>query len=62
MTSDPIHDYNIWLTEQERKKDELYTCSWCGEKIQDESFWEICDEKYCDQCAERLFRKSNLKV
>lgn len=57
FTNDPIADFHSYDSEKERQLDKLPECSWCGNKIQDDYLWEICDETYCEECAENLFRK-----
>lgn len=50
------------ITETERcggvYEDEFCRCSDCGASIRDdEYYWEIEDRIYCQDCAERLFRR-----
>ena len=52
MTSDPIHDYNIWLTEQERKMARLPVCDRCGNRITGEHKYRIMGAVWCEDCVE----------
>ena len=50
------------ITETERfggiYEDSLYRCEDCGACIRnDEYYWDIEDRIYCQDCAERLFRR-----
>ena len=61
-TNDPAHDYDVWVRKQEMKQEELYICAWCGERITDDTLFKVGDDRYCERCANELFRVSNITI
>lgn len=57
-TDDPIADFNRYEAEQQRKLDKLPKCDICGEPIQDDYFYNIYGDIFCEECLNDKFRKS----
>lgn len=54
-------NYDLFMqheAEQDKQLEKLPTCSCCGEPIQDEYYYEINDELYCEECMKNEYRKS----
>ena len=49
-TGDPLRDFDLYETQQQRKLDRLPKCSECDEPIQDERLIEFNGELICPQC------------
>lgn len=56
-TNDPIADFEAYDAMQEKKLAELPECCECGEKIQDEYYFEINGEYICEECLNDNHRK-----
>lgn len=61
-TDDPIRDFNRHDSEQREWLAKLPKCDLCGEPIQDDYYWEFARDKYCEACAEKMFRKITPEV
>ena len=57
-TDDPIADFGAWDEEQERKLEQLPICDYCGERIQDDYYFDIDGDFYHEKCLCEQFRKS----
>ena len=55
-TGDPIRDFNRHDSEQREWLAKLPKCDLCGEPIQDDYYWEVAGDKYCEECAQKMFR------
>ena len=59
-TDNPIADFDSWDAEQERARREFledcYTCEKCGEPIEDDCYYEINGEKWCEHCIDESRR------
>lgn len=55
-TGDPIRDFERHDSEQREWLEKLPKCDLCGEPIQDDYFWEFAGDKYCEECAQKMFR------
>lgn len=55
-TDDPHADFDRWDAEEQKALDKLPICADCGEPVQDDHFYEICDEVICPDCIEN-YRK-----
>ena len=51
-TNDPVADARRYYAEQEEKLNELPKCSECGEPIQDDSYFEVGGDYYCEECMD----------
>lgn len=56
-TNDPLADFARHEAQQQKALDKLPQCSECGEPIQDEHFYLICDEPICEECLENNYKK-----
>lgn len=56
-SDDPIRDAERYEAEQERRLSELPVCCYCGEPIQDDHYYLINGEEYCEECLDDQFRK-----
>ena len=56
-TDDPVFDAERYMAEQEAKLDKLPKCADCGEPIQDDHFYMICDEPICPDCLDSNYRR-----
>lgn len=50
-SDDPLRDFALWSDDQEEKLNNRPTCSYCGLKIQDECYYELNGELYCQYCV-----------
>jgi formylmethanofuran dehydrogenase subunit E len=57
-TDDPIADFERYDAEQQKKLSRLPRCCCCGEPIQDDFYFDLGDEIYCEECLKEQFRKS----
>jgi hypothetical protein len=57
ITDDPASDYDRYCQEQERYQQRLPVCVDCGEAVQDDHYYLICDEVICPDCLESGYRK-----
>lgn len=55
-TDDPVMDAANYEAERERKMQELPICDCCGNRITDDYYWEVAGDKYCEECAQKMFR------
>ena len=58
-----IDNYDLWEQhdrEQERQRERLPQCDYCGEEIMDEHFYIIDDEYICPECLDENFRKATI--
>ena len=55
-SDDPLRDFALWDDEQEEWLKKRPTCSVCGKKIQDDCYYEINHEFYCERCIEEYKR------
>ena len=56
-----MDNYSLWErhdAEQERKLSRLPKCKYCGQPIQDDHYFEIDGEIYCEEHMIELFRKN----
>ena len=54
-------NYERWKqhdAEKQAELDKLPVCEYCGERIQDDYYFEINDECICEDCLNDNFRKS----
>lgn len=42
----------------EDEEENLPVCDCCGCKINEDYYWDFGNERYCDDCAVSLFRRS----
>lgn len=54
---DPVDYFNEHDAEQQAWLDRLPKCSYCGEPIQGDCYYEINDEAICEECLNDNFRK-----
>lgn len=57
ITDNPVADFDRWDEEQCRQEERLPICSECGEKIQDDFYYEFNDEVICSDCLDNNHRK-----
>ena len=56
-----IDNYDLWLhheRQQERQLDKLPKCDCCSRAIQDDYFFDVYGDAYCEKCATKLFRRN----
>lgn len=58
-TDDPVADFERHDRECQERLDKLPKCADCGEPIQDDHYYLICDEAICPDCLEAGYRKEN---
>ena len=56
---DPLDDFARHDREQAQWLEKLPKCSFCGEPIQDEHYYEINGDNVCPGCLDNEFRKEN---
>lgn len=59
-TDDPVRDAANYEAEREQQMKKLPICDFCGYHITDDYVWKVGGECYCEKCAEKLFRVSNM--
>lgn len=57
-TDDPVADATDYFDEQERKLEKLPLCDYCGERIDDDYYFDIDGEFYHEKCLCEQYRKS----
>ena len=60
-TDDPIRDFETHEAMLAAKLEKCPVCDYCGERITDDHFYEINDERVCPDCL-LAFCKDNFKV
>ena len=53
-------NYDAWKeheAESEKMLERLPVCSWCGERVQDEYYYNINDEVVCEECLNSQCRR-----
>lgn len=58
-TDDPIADFDRYDAEQEKRRDELPECDYCGERITDDYYYVINGDVICEDCLKKHFRQAN---
>ena len=43
--------------EQDKQLERLPHCDYCGEPIQEEYYFDLCGDRVCEQCVEKLKRR-----
>lgn len=56
-TDNPARDWDAYCEEQERELERRPVCACCGERIQDDYFYDINGENICPECLEDYYRK-----
>lgn len=56
-TDDPVADFERYDREQSEALKKLPICTDCGEPIQDEHYYLICDEPICPECLDNNYKK-----
>lgn len=56
-SDNPVADFNSHCDEEERWLMRRPKCDYCEEHIQDDTYFEINDEKICKECMNFYFRK-----
>lgn len=49
-SDDPLRDFALWDDDQEEKLNKRPICYMCGKHVQDDCFFEIEHEIYCEHC------------
>ena len=62
FTDDPVRDYDAWVRQEEKRMEAYPICDECGYRIVDDYVWKVGRETFCQECAERLFRVSNIEM
>lgn len=57
ITDDPLLDFWRHDREQAKRLERLPVCIDCGEPIQADHYYQICDEIICPECMESSYRK-----
>ncbi len=56
-SDDPVADYARYCEEQERQMAKLPVCDCCGNRITDETYYDIHGEILCEECLTDKYRK-----
>lgn len=56
-TNDPVEDANRYFDERERQMEKLPTCGCCGNRVTDETYYDIDGEILCEECLNDKYRK-----
>ena len=56
-TDNPVADYHRYCDEQERQMEKLPKCHCCGERVTDETYYDIDGEILCEECLNNKYRK-----
>ena len=57
ITDDPVKDAERYYGEQDDALEKLPKCSYCGHHIQDDRYFEINGEAFCEECMWENFSK-----
>lgn len=57
-SNDPIADFNRYDKEQQRELEKRPKCVLCGEHIQDDDCFVICNDIICEDCLNDNHRRS----
>lgn len=52
-TDDPVRDAETYAEEMEDRISELPVCCECGEHIQDDCYYDIEGQIYCESCLDK---------
>ena len=56
FTDDPVADAERYYAEQQARLSRLPVCIHCGEKIQDDYYYDIGNEIICEECLNDIYR------
>ena len=56
-SDDPAADFDRYDRQQERQLENLPLCESCGERIQDEDYYDVDGEILCEECMKRKYRR-----
>ena len=56
-TDDPVRDFMLHDSEQEKRLDQLPQCDYCRKPIQDDHYFDINGDTLCEKCLISEFRK-----
>jgi formylmethanofuran dehydrogenase subunit E len=49
-TDDPVADFERWDAKKQKEVEALPKCDECGEHIQEECYYDIEGNVYCEEC------------
>lgn len=52
---DPIDDWDAYCEDEEKEIAKLPTCDKCGERIMDDTLFEVDGYLYCEDCMRKMF-------
>ena len=65
-SDDPVRDAERKMQDEDEWLKSLPVCSYCGQHIQDDEYYEIDEEKVCEEClrdyCEENFKKINTNL
>ena len=50
FTDDPVRDADNYFEQKDRELEDLPECDCCGERIQEDYYYNIAGLKYCPDC------------
>ena len=56
-SDNPALDFDRHDAAQQAELAKLPKCEYCGKTIQDDYYYEICDEVICEECLDNHFKK-----
>ena len=56
-SGDPVRDAERYFADQDRELERRPVCSYCEEHIQEEYFYLINGDAFCECCLDNHFRK-----
>lgn len=56
-SDDPNRDFLRWDADRERRLSNRPVCTSCQERIQDDYFYDVSGEAWCEDCLTRFCRK-----
>ena len=51
-SDDPLRDFALWNDDQEEKLNKRPLCDYCGQPVQDDCYYELNGEVYCQYCID----------
>lgn len=51
-SDDSLRDFALWDDDQEEKLNKRPLCNYCGQRIQDDCYYELNGEIYCQDCID----------
>lgn len=58
LTDNPLRDFDRYDMAMARREARLPVCEKCGERINDDEFFDVHGDIYCEECMKEEFGRS----